>query len=143
MQRLRPLGHTPVFMVPRVARSCSVSVSLNMDGQPWSCDTGSCDATAATSPQSSVKLNQALLYLQLPTTLCILLSHFLCLFLPSHFLLRTLLPIMDTLVAQYSRPMFQNEGYSHNEEQELAETLPPLSLKFALPPVDKVSLGGY
>ncbi|KAK2743281.1 Proteasome subunit beta type-5 [Onygenales sp. PD_40] len=44
---------------------------------------------------------------------------------------------MDTLVAQYSRPMFQNEGYSQSEDQELTESLPPLSLRFALPPVDR------
>ncbi|KAK2806754.1 Proteasome subunit beta type-5 [Emmonsiellopsis sp. PD_5] len=44
---------------------------------------------------------------------------------------------MDTLVAQYSRPLFQNEGYSQSEDQELTESLPPLSLRFALPPVDR------
>ena len=50
--------------------------------------------------------------------------------------------IMDLLVAQYSRPAFQNEGYSSQEQQELSETLPPLSLRFAMPPVAKVNLDG-
>jgi len=45
---------------------------------------------------------------------------------------------MDTLVAQYSRPMFENEGYSQDEQQELSQAIPPLSLKFALPPVAQV-----
>ncbi|KAM0116614.1 Proteasome subunit beta type-5 [Aspergillus fumigatus] len=42
---------------------------------------------------------------------------------------------MDKLVAQYSRPPHQNEFYSEQEQQDLTESLPPLSLKFALPPV--------
>jgi 20S proteasome subunit beta 5 len=46
---------------------------------------------------------------------------------------------MDKLVAQYSRPPHQNEFYSEQEQQELTESLPPLSLKFALPPVANVS----
>jgi hypothetical protein len=46
---------------------------------------------------------------------------------------------MDKIVAQYSRPSHQNEFYSEQEQQDLAETLPPLSLKFALPPVANVS----
>ena len=54
--------------------------------------------------------------------------------------------VMDTLVAQYSRPAFENEGYSQEEQQELSEATPPLSLKFALPPIARVSslapLGG-
>ena len=45
---------------------------------------------------------------------------------------------MDTLVSQYSRPMFQNEGYSEDEQQELSDSIPSLSLKFALPPVARV-----
>lgn len=49
---------------------------------------------------------------------------------------------MDLLVAQYSRPAFQEEGYSSQEQQELAETVPPLSLRFAMPPVAKVNLVG-
>lgn len=47
---------------------------------------------------------------------------------------------MDKLVAQYSRPQHQNEFYSEQEQQDLTESVPPLSLKFALPPVDNVSL---
>ena len=46
---------------------------------------------------------------------------------------------MDALVAQYSRPAFANEGYSEEEQQELSQATPPLSLKFALPPVARVS----
>ena len=46
---------------------------------------------------------------------------------------------MDKIVAQYSRPSHQNEFYSEQEQQDLTETLPPLSLKFALPPVANVS----
>lgn len=49
---------------------------------------------------------------------------------------------MDLLVAQYSRPAFQDEGYSSQEQQELLETVPPLSLRFAMPPVAKVNLVG-
>lgn len=47
---------------------------------------------------------------------------------------------MDKIVAQYSRPPHQNEFYSEQEQQDLTESLPPLSLKFSLPPVDNVSL---
>ncbi|TPR04374.1 Protein kinase domain family protein [Aspergillus niger] len=43
---------------------------------------------------------------------------------------------MDKLVAQYSRPPHQNEFYSEQEQRDLTESLPPLSLKFNLPPVD-------
>ena len=46
---------------------------------------------------------------------------------------------MDALVAQYSRPAFANEGYSQEEQQELSQATPPLSLKFALPPIARVS----
>lgn len=46
---------------------------------------------------------------------------------------------MDKIAAQYSRPSHQNEFYSEQEQQDLTESLPPLSLKFALPPVDNVS----
>lgn len=60
--------------------------------------------------------------------------------------LRPLFPfytsVMDLLVAQYSRPAFQEEGYSSQEQQELSETVPPLSLRFAMPPVAKVNLVG-
>ena len=46
---------------------------------------------------------------------------------------------MDKLVAQYSRPPHQNEMYSEQEQQDLTASVPPLSLKFSLPPVDNVS----
>lgn len=46
---------------------------------------------------------------------------------------------MDKLVAQYSRRPHQHEFYSEQEQQDLTESLPPLSLKFSLPPVDNVS----
>lgn len=45
---------------------------------------------------------------------------------------------MDTLVARYSRPAHQNEGYdssSDEQKQLLADLAPSLSLNFALPPV--------
>lgn len=45
---------------------------------------------------------------------------------------------MDSLVAQYSQAPHQNEGYGQDEQQELMEVTPPLSLKFALPPVAAV-----
>ncbi|KAH0553439.1 Proteasome subunit beta type-5, partial [Trichoglossum hirsutum] len=46
---------------------------------------------------------------------------------------------MDTLVAQYTRPLFENEGSSPEEELELIRTPPPLSLRFALPPIAQPS----
>lgn len=43
---------------------------------------------------------------------------------------------MDALVAQYSRPAYSNEGYDHEETQQLSYDLSqPISLKFALPPI--------
>lgn len=48
---------------------------------------------------------------------------------------------MDALVARYSRPAYQqNELFSEEEQQDLCETQPPLSLKFAMPPVAHVRL---
>lgn len=47
---------------------------------------------------------------------------------------------MDKLVAQYTRRPHQDEFYSEQEQRALTETLPPISLKFDLPPVDNVSL---
>ncbi len=46
---------------------------------------------------------------------------------------------MDTLVARYSRPAFEDEGYSQSEQQELCQITPSLSLNFALPPLANVS----
>jgi 20S proteasome subunit beta 5 len=50
---------------------------------------------------------------------------------------------MDALVAQYSRPAFEDEGYSSEDQQELTQVTPPLSLKFALPPIAQVCLSIY
>ena len=46
---------------------------------------------------------------------------------------------MDSLVARYRRPAFENEGYSQEEQQDLYQATPPLSLKFAMPPISNVS----
>jgi 20S proteasome subunit beta 5 len=45
---------------------------------------------------------------------------------------------MDTLVAQYSKPMFEKENYSQDDQMELYQPAPTLSLKFAMPPVAQV-----
>jgi hypothetical protein len=47
---------------------------------------------------------------------------------------------MDSLVAQYTRPAFADEGQSQEEQQELMHDTPELSLKFALPPVAQVCI---
>lgn len=44
---------------------------------------------------------------------------------------------MDSLVAQYSKPMFEKEN-SEDEQLELYQATPSLSLKFAMPPVAHV-----
>lgn len=46
---------------------------------------------------------------------------------------------MDALVAQYSRPAFEDEGYSSDDQQSLSVTPTPC-LKFALPPLSNVSI---
>ena len=46
---------------------------------------------------------------------------------------------MDTLVARYGRPTFEDEGYSQPEQQELSQITPSLSLNFTLPPLANVS----
>lgn len=46
---------------------------------------------------------------------------------------------MDALVATYSRPAFEDEGYSSDEHQELIQAKPSLCLNFALPPMQNVS----
>lgn len=46
---------------------------------------------------------------------------------------------MDSLVAQYSQPAYSEEGQSHEEQLELYQATPELSLKFALPPVAQSS----
>lgn len=45
---------------------------------------------------------------------------------------------MDTLVAKYSSSPFQDAMYSEEEQRDLTKVLPPLSLKFDLPPIAKV-----
>lgn len=50
---------------------------------------------------------------------------------------------MDTLVAHYSRPAYHQEGYSWEEQQELSEATPPLSLRFALPSMPDVGFLCY
>ena len=45
---------------------------------------------------------------------------------------------MDSLVAAYSRPAFEDEGYSSDDQQELVQAKPSLSLNFALPPLPNV-----
>lgn len=46
---------------------------------------------------------------------------------------------MDTLVARYSRPAYQQtEVFSEQEQQDLTDAAPTLSLKFAMPPVAHV-----
>lgn len=47
---------------------------------------------------------------------------------------------MDSLVAQYSQPAFERETYSEDEQLELYQPTPSLSLKFAMPPVAQVSV---
>ena len=46
---------------------------------------------------------------------------------------------MDTLVAQYSRPAFEDEGYSQTDQHQLTQITPSLSLNFALPRLANVS----
>ena len=48
---------------------------------------------------------------------------------------------MDSLVAQYTRPPFEDEGDSQADQQEMISTSPPLSLKFAMPPMPNVRYG--
>lgn len=48
---------------------------------------------------------------------------------------------MDSLVAQYSRLAFKDEGYQEQDQLELVDCMPTaIDLKFALPPVAQVSL---
>ena len=46
---------------------------------------------------------------------------------------------MDTLVARYTQSPFANEGHNFEEQNDYCKTIPPLSLKFALPPVPRPS----
>jgi 20S proteasome subunit beta 5 len=47
--------------------------------------------------------------------------------------------MMDTLVAQYTQFPFAHEAFTSDEQNDYCETVPPLSLKFALPPVPRPS----
>ena len=49
------------------------------------------------------------------------------------------LVIMDTLVARYTQSPFANEGYTTEDQNDLYDTVPSLSLRFALPPVPRPS----
>ncbi|CAD0040951.1 unnamed protein product [Aureobasidium pullulans] len=49
---------------------------------------------------------------------------------------------MDSLVAQYSRPAFKDEGYQEQDQLELVDAMPTaIDLKFALPPVAQLAHG--
>jgi hypothetical protein len=45
---------------------------------------------------------------------------------------------MDTLVAQYSRPMFEKENNHEEDQMDLYNPAPSMSLKFAMPPIAQV-----
>lgn len=44
---------------------------------------------------------------------------------------------MDTLVAQYTQPAFAQELHNTQDEETYGDSLPPLSLKFAMPPISQ------
>ncbi|KIW59603.1 proteasome subunit beta type-5 [Exophiala xenobiotica] len=46
---------------------------------------------------------------------------------------------MDALVAQYTQSPFASEGFDSEEQNDYTDTVPSLSLKFALPPVARPS----
>ena len=46
---------------------------------------------------------------------------------------------MDLLVAQHSRRAFEDEGYSEQDQRDLSQITPSLSLKFTMPPIANVS----
>jgi len=47
---------------------------------------------------------------------------------------------MDTLVTQYSQPMFEKEQYSQDDQMDLYQAAPSLSLRFAMPPIAQVCI---
>lgn len=49
---------------------------------------------------------------------------------------------MDTIIAQYTRPAYFEEPLSQDDLDELSIITPPLSLKFALPPLSTVRRAG-
>lgn len=46
---------------------------------------------------------------------------------------------MDTLVARYSRPAYEQDESIEQDAQELVSPMENLSIKFAMPPVAQVS----
>ena len=45
---------------------------------------------------------------------------------------------MDSIVAQYSRPMYEDEGYDSEEQLEITRATPSISLQFSMPSVSQV-----
>lgn len=45
---------------------------------------------------------------------------------------------MDTLVARYTSSPFDREAFSDEDQQDFTQSIPSLSLRFALPPVPRV-----
>lgn len=43
---------------------------------------------------------------------------------------------MDKLISQYTRSPYQDEAFSEQDQLDYTESLPPVSLKFSLPPVE-------
>lgn len=50
--------------------------------------------------------------------------------------------MMDSLVTRYSRPTHSYDSHFEEDEDYLSPSVPPLSLKFALPPVANVRSPG-
>lgn len=46
---------------------------------------------------------------------------------------------MDALVAQHTQPAYSHESHGLDDQEEYTNGLPPLSLKFALPPIAQPS----
>lgn len=45
---------------------------------------------------------------------------------------------MDAIIAEHSRPAYEDESFAQDIQQELALTTPSLNLKFAMPPIANV-----
>jgi 20S proteasome subunit beta 5 len=45
---------------------------------------------------------------------------------------------MDTLVARYSRPAFEQNEPFQDEAEDFTNPVPSISLKFAMPPISQV-----
>lgn len=50
---------------------------------------------------------------------------------------------MDTILAQYTQPPASAVLEDREQDEETSGILPPLSLRFALPPVDRVSFYSF